>query len=312
MYEEFYGFEQPPFSLAPDPRFLYLSQSHDEASRDILQAIRRREGFLVLTGEIGTGKTTLCRALIGQLDQSTFTSLILDPFVSVEDLLKQMLLDFGVVSRDALRSGRLANATKHELIGTLHEFLLSLVPLKATSVLIIDEAQNLSPPVLEQIRILSNLETDSAKLLQIVLVGQLGLLQALGEPEIKQLNQRVSLRAVLTPLTRPALEAYVGHRLTVADGGAVVFNNAALDRLHRYSGGVPRVINLLCDRALMAGAQAGTTEITPAIVDRAARVLDVAPPLRAGRRWPIALLLAVVVVLLVVAGLAAAGLLPAF
>jgi len=309
MYEQFYGFGQSPFSLAPDPRFLYLSESHDDAIRDLLQAIRRREGFLVLSGEIGTGKTTLCRALIGQLDHSTFTSLILDPFVSVEDLLKQMLLDFGVVSRDALRSGRLANATKHELIATLHEFLLSLVPLKATSVLIIDEAQNLSPPVLEQIRILSNLETDSAKLLQIVLVGQLGLLQALGESEIQQLNQRVSLRAILTPLTRPSLEAYVAHRLTVADGGAVVFNTAALDRLHRYSGGVPRVINLLCDRALMAGAQAGTTAITPAIVDRAARVLDLQPPRRAGRRWPIVLLLVVVVV---VAGLAAAGLLPAF
>lgn len=311
MYEEFYGFAQSPFSLAPDPRFLYLSQSHDDAIRDLLQAIRRREGFLVLTGEIGTGKTTLCRALMGQLDATIFTSLILDPFVSVEDLLKQMLLDFGVVSRDGLRSGRLSNATKHELIGALHEFLLSLVPLKATSVLIIDEAQNLSPPVLEQIRLLSNLETNSTKLLQIVLVGQLGLLQTLGESEIQQLNQRVSLRAVLTPLTRPALEAYVTHRLAVADGGAVIFNHAALDALYRYSAGVPRVINLLCDRALMAGAQTGASEITPAIVDRAAKVLDIKPPRRSRQRWPIALLAVVVIVLvLVLAGLAAAGLLP--
>jgi general secretion pathway protein A len=298
MYEEFYGFGQSPFSLAPDPRFLYRSESHDDAIRDILQAIHRREGFIVLTGDIGTGKTTLCRALLEQLDTSTFTALILNPFVSVEELLQEMLLDFGVVTRETVRSGRLAQATKHELITTLHEFLLSLVPLKATSVLIIDEAQNLSPQVLEQIRILSNLETNSAKLLQIVLVGQLGLLQALGESEIKQLNQRVSLRATLTPLSRPALEAYVGHRLSVASGAAVVFNRAALDRLHRWSGGVPRVINLICDRALMAGAQSGTTEITPAMIDRAAKVLDLRPAAHAAntRLWIIlSVLLAIAV-----------------
>jgi general secretion pathway protein A len=302
MYEEFYGFGRSPFSLAPDPRFLYLSDSHDDAIRDILQAIRRKEGFIVLTGEIGTGKTTLCRALLEKLDASTFTSLILDPFVAVEDLLKQMLVDFGVVSRDAVRSGRLARATKHELIAALHDFLQSLVPLKATSVLIIDEAQNLSPQVLEQIRILSNLETNDAKLLQIILVGQLGLLQALGETEIRQLQQRVSLRAVLAPLTRPALEAYVSHRLAVADGNAVVFNRAALDRLHRYSGGVPRVINLLCDRALMAGAQAGTTEIAAATIDRAARVLDLRDATGARRRRlaMVVVLLAVVVAVLVI------------
>src|SRR5690606_22759927 len=138
------------------------------------------------------GKTTLCRALLEQFDEATFTSLILDPFVSVEELLRQMLVDFGIVSREAARAGRLQSATKHELITTLHGFLLSLVPLKATCVLIIDEAQNLSPQVLEQIRMLSNLETDEAKLLQIVLVGQTGLLQTLGETEIRQINQRVS------------------------------------------------------------------------------------------------------------------------
>jgi general secretion pathway protein A len=304
MYEEFYGFGRAPFSLAPDPIFLYLSESHDEAIRDILQAIRRKEGFIVLTGEIGTGKTTLCRAVIDELDESTFTSLVLDPFLSVEDLLKQMLVDAGVVSRDALRSGRLATATKHELITALHDFLLSLVPLNATCVLIIDEAQNLSPPVLEQIRVLSNLETNDAKLLQIILVGQLGLLQALGESEIRQINQRVSLRAVLTPLTRPALEAYVSHRLAVADGEAVLFNRAALDRLHRYSGGVPRVINLICDRALMAGAQAGTTEITAAMVSRAARVLDVKPARGDSRRYLLWILIAVVLLGAIAAGVA--------
>jgi general secretion pathway protein A len=303
MYEEFYGFGQSPFSLAPDPRFLYRSETHDEALRDILQAIRRREGFIVLSGEIGTGKTTLCRALLEQLDTSTFTSLILNPFVSVEELLQEMLLDFGVVSRETVRSGRMAKATKHELITALHEFLLSLVPLRATSVLIIDEAQNLSPQVLEQIRILSNLETNNAKLLQIVLVGQLGLLQALGESEIRQLNQRVSLRAMLTPLGRPALEAYVAHRLSVANGTAVIFNPKALDRLHRYSGGVPRVINVICDRALMAGAQSGTTEITPAMIDRAAKVLGLQ---RVVTRGPGRVTWAILIVGLVLALIAAA------
>src|SRR5687767_548380 len=202
MYEEFYHFGQPPFTLAPDPRFLYRSESHEHAITLLMQAIRRKEGFIVLTGDIGTGKTTICRALLQQLDQSTFTSLLLNPFMSVEELLREILLDFGVVSREAVRSGRLAAATKHELISTLHDFLLSLIAIRGNGVLIIDEAQHLSPEVLEQIRVISNLETNQSKLLQIVLVGQLNLLGALGEVPMRQLDQRVSLRALLKPLTR--------------------------------------------------------------------------------------------------------------
>jgi general secretion pathway protein A len=274
MYEEFYGFVQSPFTLAPDPRFLYLSETHDEAIREILQSIRRKEGFIVLTGDIGTGKTTLCRALLEQLDNTTFTSLVLNPFVSVEELLREILLDFGVVSREATRTGRLSSATKHELITTLHEFLLSLVPIQGNAVLIIDEAQHLSPQVLEQIRILSNLETNDAKLLQIVLVGQLNLLTVLAEAEMRQLNQRISLRATLKPLSRPELEAYISHRLAIASGMSLVtFDRSALDRVHLYSGGVPRVINLLCDRALMVGAQVGTTAITQDLIERSAKAL---------------------------------------
>jgi general secretion pathway protein A len=157
MYEDYYGFVQPPFSLTPDPRFLYRSESHDLALQQVWQAIRRKEGFIVLTGDIGTGKTTLCRALLEQLDMTTFTSLILNPFLSVEELLREILLDFGVVSREAVRSGRIASPSKHELASTLHDFLLSLVPIRASGVLIIDEAQHLSPQVLEEIRVLSNL-----------------------------------------------------------------------------------------------------------------------------------------------------------
>jgi general secretion pathway protein A len=279
MYEEYYGFVQPPFTLAPDPRFLYRSGSHDEAITSLLQAIRRRDGFIVLAGDIGTGKTTLCRALLQQLDTTTFTSLVLNPFLSVEELLREILLDFGVVSREAVRNGRLATATKHELIGALHEFLLSLIAIRGSGVLIIDEAQHLSPDVLEQIRVISNLETNEAKLLQIVLVGQLNLLEALDAAAMRQLHQRISLRALLKPLARDEVDAYVTHRLAIAGGTTrVTFEPRATDLVHEYSGGVPRVINLLCDRALMLGADARATTITPALVDDAAARLDLRRP----------------------------------
>jgi general secretion pathway protein A len=279
MYEEFYRFGQPPFTLAPDPRFLYRSESHDHAISLLMHAIRRKEGFIVLTGDIGTGKTTICRALLQQLDQATFTSLILNPFLSVEELLREILLDFGVVSRDAVRSGRIAGATKHELISTLHDFLLSLIAIKGSGVLIIDEAQHLSPEVLEQIRIISNLETNESKLLQIVLVGQLNLLDVLAESQMRQLDQRVSQRAMLKPLTRDGVAAYVAHRLKVASSGETpTFSPEAIDVVHAYSGGVPRVINLLCDRALMLGAELRATVVTPAMIDQAAERLELKKP----------------------------------
>jgi general secretion pathway protein A len=304
MYEEFYGFVQPPFTLAPDPRFLYLSDSHDEAIRLLLTSIRRKEGFIVLAGDIGTGKTTLCRALLEQLDTSTFTSLVLDPFVSVEELLKEVLLDFGVISKDGLKTARIANATAHELVSTLHDFLLSIAPIGGVAVLVIDEAQHLTNAVLEQIRVLSNLETSEAKLLQIVLVGQLDLLERLTAHELRQLNQRISLRTTLKPLTRNAMEAYIGHRLGVARASSsVTFDAKALDVIHAQSAGVPRVINLLCDRALMLGAAAGKGVITADLVRGAAAALGQEPATAvasSGRpRWQIAL--AALLVLIVVA-----------
>ena len=175
MYEAYYGFAEKPFSLTPDPKYLYRSQSHANAFELLQYAIQRREGFVVVTGDIGTGKTTICRALLEQIDRTTFTALVLNPFLSEEDLLKRILQDFGVVSRENVRAGQLTGVTKQDLIETLYDFLLGLIPLKANAVLIIDEAQNLPLPVLEQIRILSNLETDKDKLLQIILVGQLDL-----------------------------------------------------------------------------------------------------------------------------------------
>lgn len=262
MYEDFYGFVQPPFSLTPDPRFLYRSESHAVALQQVWQAIRRKEGFIVLTGDIGTGKTTLCRTLLEQFDQATFAALILNPFLSAEELLREMLLSFGIVSKAAMKSGRLATASKHELVSTLHDFLLSLIPLHGSAVLIIDEAQHLSADVLEEIRVLSNLETNDQKLLQVIIVGQLNLINTLHRPDLKQLDQRISIRCFLKPLTREEVEAYVTHRLWVARGSTpVTFTPKAFDLVYSLSRGVPRVINLLCDRALMAGCEHQTNVI---------------------------------------------------
>jgi general secretion pathway protein A len=286
QYEEFYGFAQSPFTLAPDPRFLYPSPSHEEAIRLLLQTIRRREGVAILSGDIGTGKTTVCRTVLEQLDMTLFTSLVLNPFLSGEELLREILLDFGVVSREAVRSGRIISASRHELITALHEFLTSLLPIGASGVLIIDEAQHLSPQVLEEIRVLSNLETNQTKLLQIVLVGQLNLLELLRQPEQRQLDQRVSLRAVLSPLGRLEMEAYVIHRLSIAgEMTQVAFEDSALDLVQIASGGVPRLINLICDRALMIGAQSDVRVITSQMITAAVSSLGLQTADQVSDRW---------------------------
>ncbi len=321
MYEDYYGFVQPPFSLTPDPRFLYRSESHEVALQQVWQAIRRKEGFMVLTGDIGTGKTTLCRTLLEQFDQTTFTALVLNPFLSVEELLLELLLSFGVVSKDALKSGRLATASKHELVRTLHDFLLSLVPLHGSAVMIIDEAQHLTPEVLEEIRVLSNLETNDQKLLQVVIVGQLNLIDILHKQELRQLDQRISIRCYLKALTREEVEAYVTHRLWVARGStSVTFTPKAFDLVHAISGGVPRMINLLCDRALMAGCESQTSRIAEEHVVLAAAKLGqdipkgkikgekspattVSPP----SRRPLAIAAAIAIIALVAAAIWFAG-----
>ena len=195
-YEPYYGLREKPFSLSTDPKFLYKSAAHAGTFEDLLLAIRRREGLIVLTGDIGTGKTTLCKAVLERLDRKTFTTFVPDPFVTREDLLKMLLLDFGVMSVDDLKSGRMTGASHPDLSYPLYDFLKSLVPLQAFAVLIIDEAQNLSPALLEEIRILSDLESPE-KLLQVVLVGQLELRAKLKLPEMRQLDQRVSARCSL-------------------------------------------------------------------------------------------------------------------
>ena len=275
MYEDYYGFTEKPFSLTPDPKFLFRSETHVSACELLEHAMRRRAGFVVITGDLGTGKTTLCRALLGRLDRRTFGALLLNPFLSEIDLLKQILQDFGVVSPDELDRGRMSQVSKEALIETLNHFLLSLLPLGASAILVVDEAQNLLPHVLEQFRILSNLETDKEKLLQVVLVGQTDLRDALRSPELRQLAQRVSVSHELQPLSRGEVTAYVMHRVTVAGGGArVTFRPAALDAVHRLSHGIPRVINLLCDRALLAGCAERTRTIDTALVERASDRLE--------------------------------------
>ncbi len=284
MYEPFFGFAEKPFSLTPDPKYLYRSESHANAFELLQYALDRREGFVVITGDIGTGKTTLCRALLDQTDKKTFTALLLNPFLSEEDLLKAVLQDLGVISRVEEPSSR--QPSKQDLISALYDFLLSLVPLGARAVLIIDEAQNLPLPILEQIRILSNLETDKEKLLQIILVGQLNLLPLLRSPELRQLDQRVSIRYQLQPLTHDEVAAYVTHRLAIAaPSRPVTFTPGGLDLVHEYSGGIPRLINMICDRALLNAYSAQTARIEPEVIHAAAEGLELQRPEAQPRSW---------------------------
>lgn len=279
MYEEYFGFAEKPFSVTPDPRYLYESECHRSALHVLEYAIRRREGLMLVSGDTGTGKTSLCRALLDRADRDTFASLVLNPFLSQAELLRRLLQDFGVVSRHDLRTGRLAEVTAEELLDTLRTFLLSLVPLGARAVVVIDEAQHLSPAALEQVRMLSNLETDREKLLQIVLVGDVGLPDRLQHPKLRQLDQRVAIRHRLDRLTRDELVGYVSHRLSTAGGATVVrFTPRSLDAVHRIARGVPRLVNQLCDRALLAAYASRTTRVTPELVQQAAESLELRDP----------------------------------
>lgn len=285
-YEPFYGLSEKPFSLSADPRFLFKSPSHS-AAFDALQAgIRRREGLIVLTGEIGTGKTTLCRSVLQHLDRRTFAAFVPDPFVSREDLLKMLLVDFGVISVGDLKRGRLNGASRPDLSYPLYEFLDSLVPLQAFAVLVIDEAQNLSSSLLEEVRILSELEKRE-KLLQVVLVGQPELRDKLKLPQMRQVDQRVSVRCELTPLDARGVAGYVKYRLGVASDGEnrVEFNDASLDAVHRGSGGVPRLINRICERALQRAYLSHAFTVDATIVRGAIDDLGLAPATGADA-WP--------------------------
>ena len=269
-YEPFYGLKAKPFSLSTDPRSLYKSPAHSAVLDDLLSAIRRREGIIVLTGEMGTGKTTLCRAALYQLDRKTFTTFVPDPHLSREDLLRMLLVDFGEVSVDDLRRGRLSTASRPDLSYQLYEFLTSLESVDAFAVLVIDEAQHLAQPLLEEIRALSELEA-GRRLLQIVLVGQPELQTRLKQFQMRQIDQRVTMRCELRPLTREALAGYVAHRLATVGGTKerIAFASAAIDLIHAASNGVPRLVNIICDRAMSHAQVERVSVIGPPLVSEA-------------------------------------------
>lgn len=267
-YEPFFGLEEKPFSLNADSRFVYDSPTYRATRESLLAGIRRREGLLVLTGEIGTGKTTLCRTVLRDLGRNTYSSIVPDPFVSREDLLKTLLIDFGVLSIQELTDGRWRQASRTELGYLLSGFLDSLAP-DAFVVAIIDEAQNLSLPLIEETRILSD-TVGAAGRLQIVFVGQPELHGKLKLPEMRQVDQRVCGYHRLTPMSRDAVEGYIKHRLRVAGGrDRVLFPPDVVDRLHRRCGGVPRLVNRVCDRALHLAAGRRAEAVDQEILDSA-------------------------------------------
>ncbi|MBI4715412.1 MAG: AAA family ATPase [Nitrospirae bacterium] len=263
MYETFFHLKEAPFRLTPDPQFFYLSRQHEEALAHLSFGVRERKGFIILTGEVGTGKTTLSRLFLGRLTAHTRTSLIFNPNLTPVELLQAINQDFGIFHDTDSKKG---------LIDALNAFLLQETAAGRNAVLLIDEAQNLSVESMEEIRLLSNLETEKEKLLQIVLVGQPELQKKLDLPELRQFNQRVALRYPLHPLSEEEMEGYIQYRLRMAGGpGEILFSPDASRKIHRFSGGYPRTINLVCDKALLAAYVAGTGIINGSLADKAIR-----------------------------------------
>ena len=266
MYKSFFNFKKMPFGLTPDPAFLYLSASHRETLNHLKFGIQHGEGFILITGDVGTGKTTLCRTLLTQLKEKYKTAYIFNPILSVKDLLKNILEEFGIPLEHA--------KTKGDLITRLNQALLSFYREGFKAVLIIDEAQDLSMEVLENIRLLSNLETTKDKLLQIVLVGQPELEEILHRHALRQLNQRVTVRYRLRPLSKIETYEYIQHRLIIAGPSiSVRFDRSAIRAIHRLSGGVPRIINQLCDRALLVGYVEQKRNITSKMIRKGYKAL---------------------------------------
>ena len=266
MYLEFYGLREKPFSVTADPSFLYLSKKHKEAISHMQYGIQERMGFLEITGEIGAGKTTICKALLNRLDEHTKTAFILNGNLSEVQLLQAITEDFGIQAK---------NKNKITMLNELNKFLLEQLRQKNNAVLIIDEAQNLKSSLLEQIRLLSNLETEKEKLLQIILVGQPELREKLASQELKQLRQRIAIRYHISPLLKGEAKGYIAHRLSVAglnNGG--IFQEDAFEEIFNFSGGIPRLINILCDKALLSGFTADKKTIDSCMVKKCAKEIE--------------------------------------
>ncbi|MBC7995990.1 MAG: AAA family ATPase [Rhizobacter sp.] len=267
MYAKFFGLRQEPFSIAPDPRYLYMSERHREALAHLLYGVRGGGGVVLLTGEIGAGKTTVCRCFLEQIPKRCNVAYIFNPKLTVVELLKTVCEEF----RIPLDPDRLRSETVKEYLDPINEFLLKTHAVGLNNVLIIDEAQNLSPEVLEQLRLLTNLETSERKLLQIILIGQPELRDMLARPDLEQLAQRVTARYHLKALSQAETTQYIRHRLSVAGlSGLVPFERDARKRIHQLSRGVPRRINLLCDRALLGAYAGGRSRVNRDTIDKAA------------------------------------------
>jgi general secretion pathway protein A len=264
MYKDYFGLAESPFSIAPDPRYLYLSQRHQEALAHLLYGVNGDGGFVLLTGEVGAGKTTVCRCLLQQIPPSCDVAYVFNPKLTVEELLSTICVEFGIDCPPG-------NTSIKVFIDCINAYLLDAHARGRHTVLIIDEAQNLPADVLEQMRLLTNLETDRRKLLQIILLGQPELAAMLERPELRQLSQRIVARYHLGPLTKAEVDAYVRHRLEVSGARRTLFPAALMGRLYRLSGGVPRVINVLCDRALLGTYVQGKERVDRATLSKAAR-----------------------------------------
>jgi general secretion pathway protein A len=270
MYLEFFGLARAPFEMAPDPTFLYLGEAHREGLATLVYGVRSRKGFVLLTGEVGTGKTTLLHALLGQLDASTASAFIFNSKLEPLDFFRMLFDEFGI---DA------PCRSKADCLIGLNEFLIRRLERDETALLIVDEAQNLSAEMLEEVRLLSNLETTSHKLLQIILVGQPELARMLARPELRQLRQRIVLRHHLQPFDAAETEAYVEERLRLAGyTGKELFTRPARRRIHAATGGVPRLVNIVCDRALLAGFSRDRLLIGADLVDEVAYDLELLGP----------------------------------
>lgn len=266
MYLEHFGLREPPFNITPDPRFLFLSASHREAMDAVLYGVTERKGFIELIGEVGCGKTTVCRAALRRLEPPTQTAMVLNPSISATQLIRAILADLGVVP---------VSQRRLDLIEQLNVFLLDRAAQNVNVAIIIDEAQTLASDVMEQVRLLSNLETDEQKLMQIVLVGQPELDRRLAEPPMRQLRQRIMVKAELRPLNVEDTAAYIEHRLAVAGAPAGLgFEPAAVELVHARAGGVPRLINKICDRALLAAYSRGASRAEESDVRSAVRELE--------------------------------------
>uniref|UniRef100_UPI001E40D9BF ExeA family protein n=1 Tax=Pelomonas sp. KK5 TaxID=1855730 RepID=UPI001E40D9BF len=269
LYAKFFGLQAEPFSIAPDPRYLFMSERHRDALAHLLYGLRGGGGFVLLTGEIGAGKTTVCRCFLEQIPENCRVAYIFNPKLTVGELLRTICDEFRIEVRQPSEGDDTASVKRY--VDALNAFLLEGHATGRNSVLIIDEAQNLAPEVLEQLRLLTNLETSERKLLQIILIGQPELRTMLARPELEQLAQRVIARFHLGALSEPETAQYVHHRMGIAGGAGAPFDAAALKRVHQLSRGVPRRVNLLCDRALLGAYAQGRKRVDLKTLEQAAR-----------------------------------------